>query len=84
MTDHLPPDCRIVLFSVTGRLVNLANYIPTLPTHAPTVFVVGAMAHGKVEAEYAQDCIAVSEYPLSAAAALGRLANSWENHLGIL
>ena len=47
MTDHLPPDTRIVLLSVTGRLVDLNKYVPTMPTHVPICFVVGSMAHGK-------------------------------------
>ena len=85
ITDHLPPNCHITLMSVTGRLVHLPEYIPALPQNgSPAVFVAGAMAHGKVEADYAHDTIAVSEYPLSGAAALGRLCNGWENHLGIL
>jgi rRNA pseudouridine-1189 N-methylase Emg1 (Nep1/Mra1 family) len=59
--------------------------VPTLPTDAPVVFVAGAMASGKVEPEYdVEDCLAISEYPLSGAAALGRLTNAFENHLGIV
>ena len=86
VTDHLPPNSRIVLLSVTGRLVSMPELVPTLPTKdGPVVFVCGAMAHGKVEPEYeVDDCIAISEYPLSGAAALGRLCAAWENHLGIL
>jgi len=85
VTDHLPPNCRTVLMSVTGRLTNPAEFVPTLPSDRPTVFICGAMAHGKVEPEYAyDDAIAISEYPLSGAAALGRLCAAWENHLGIL
>jgi len=71
--------------SVTGRLVAPAEYVPVLPSDRPIVFVCGAMAHGKVEPEYAvDDTIAISEYPLSGAAALGRMCAAWENHLGIL
>ena len=84
VTDYLPPDSHITLLSVTGRLVSTSQYVASLPQDRTAVFVVGAMAHGKVEADYAHDTIAVSEYPLSGAAALGRLCNSWENHLGIL
>lgn len=85
VTDHLPVDCRTVLMSVTGRLVSMGEYVQTLPDDRPIVFIAGAMAHGKVEPEYAtDDCIAVSEYPLSGAAALARMTNAWENHLGIL
>ena len=85
VTDHLPPNCHMILMSVTGRLVSMPELVPTLPTGNPVVFVCGAMAHGKVEPEYAtDDCISISEYPLSGAAALGRLCAAWENHLGIL
>lgn len=84
VTDHLPPNCRKVLLSVTGRLVSTPEFVKTLPQDGPTVFIVGAMAHGKVECDFADDTIAVSEYPLSGAAALGRLCAAWENHLGIL
>uniref|UniRef100_A0A7S4EY60 Ribosomal RNA small subunit methyltransferase NEP1 n=1 Tax=Chrysotila carterae TaxID=13221 RepID=A0A7S4EY60_CHRCT len=84
VTDHLPPNARIICMSVTGKLVSLAEYIPSLPKDCPIVFVAGAMAHGKVEPEYADDYIAVSEYPLSAAAALARVTNAFENYLGVL
>ena len=85
VTDHLPPNCRIVLMSVTGRLVAPADFVPTLPDDRPTVVICGAMAHGKVEPEYeVDDAIAISEYPLSGAAALGRMCAAFENHLGIL
>ena len=47
--------------------------------------VAGARATGKVEPEYdVHECLAISEYPLSGAAALGRLTNAFENALGIV
>ena len=49
-TDHLPPNCHVVLLSVTGRLVSMADLVAGLPAGRPVVFVAGAMAHGKVEA----------------------------------
>ena len=85
VTDHLPPNAHIYLLSVTGRLVSMPKIVPTLPSDGPVVFVAGAMAHGKVEPEYqVEDTFAISEYPLSGAAALGRLMNAFENHLGIV
>ena len=84
VTDHLPPNCKIVALSFTGKLVKLPEYVPKLPQDKPTVFVVGAMAHGKVDESYAEELIAISEYPLSAAAALARLCNAFENHIGIV
>jgi len=84
ITDHIPPNSRIVSMSVQGRLVSVPKFIPTLPADVPHVYVAGAFAHGKVEAEYAEECIALSQYPLSGAAALARLCNGYENLLGIL
>lgn len=86
VTDHLPPGCRKIATSVKGRLVSLPEFVQTLPKDAPTVFIVGAMAHGSVEevATYAEECIAMSEYPLSGAAALSRLCTAYENSLGVL
>lgn len=86
ITDHLPPGCRKICTSVKGRLVNASTFVPTLPMDPPTVFVFGAMAHGSVEeaVSWAEETVALSEYPLSGAAALGRLAAAYENHLNIL
>lgn len=92
VTDHLPPNAKIHLLSVTGDLTSMPEWVPkNCPKDAkgalkdPVVFVAGAMAHGKVEPEYDVDsCLAISEYPLSGAAALGRLTAAFENHLGVL
>ena len=91
VTDHLPPNSKIYLLSVTGKLTALPELVPTLAKRGkeakkePIVFVAGAMAHGKVEPEYdVHECLGISEYPLSGAAALGRLTNAFENALGIV
>lgn len=91
VTDHLPPNSKIYLLSVTGKLTSLPELVPKLAkrgkaaANEPIVFVAGAMAHGKVEPEYdVHECLAISEYPLSGAAALGRLTNAFENALGIV
>ena len=91
VTDHLPPNARICLLSVTGALTKMSDFVAKLPKGpggkglAPVVFVAGAMAHGKVEPDYDVDeCLALSEYPLSGAAALGRLCAAFEDHLGVL
>jgi rRNA small subunit pseudouridine methyltransferase Nep1 len=53
-------------------------YVAALPADVPVVFVVGAMAHGKVDASYTDEFISISEYPLSAACCLGRICNALE------
>ena len=72
-------------FTAPHTWLNPRRYVPTLPSDNPVVFVAGAMAHGKVEPEYPVDeVVSISEFPLSAAAALARLTTAFENHLGIL
>lgn len=48
------------------------------------LYVVGAMAHGKVTEEWAEDNICISEYPLSAATVCSRITYAYECLLGIL
>jgi rRNA small subunit pseudouridine methyltransferase Nep1 len=45
---------------------------------------VGAMAHGKIDADYIDDLVAVSEYPLSAMWCIARICNSFEQLWHIL
>lgn len=55
--------------------------------HAETVnvlYVVGAMAHGKVTEEWADDNICVSEYPLSASTVCSRITYAYESLFGIM
>lgn len=47
------------------------------------VYVVGAMAHGKVTEEWADDYICISEYPLSGATVCSRITYAYESLLGI-
>lgn len=48
------------------------------------VYVVGAMAHGKVTEDWADDYICISEYPLSGATVCSKITNTYESLLGIL
>jgi hypothetical protein len=38
--------------SATGRIVRLAEFLPTLPDNEPLVFVFGAIAHGHIDVDY--------------------------------
>eukprot|EP00897_Mesotaenium_endlicherianum_P010381 jgi/Mesen1/9371/ME000610S08689 len=84
VTKYLPPDCRRIGMSFSSpKVVQLREYISAAGT-APLCFVVGAMAHGKIEADYIDDLVAVSEFPLSAACCLGRICNALELKWNIL
>jgi rRNA small subunit pseudouridine methyltransferase Nep1 len=48
------------------------------------MYIVGAMAHGKVDVDYGDESICISEYPLSAATVCSRITNCYENLAGIL
>ncbi|CAG0905260.1 unnamed protein product [Darwinula stevensoni] len=50
----------------------------------PVVYVVGAMAHGKVNVDYTEKEVAISEYPLSAALTCTKLLNAFEDAWGIM
>eukprot|EP00850_Spirogloea_muscicola_P019910 SM000202S05881 [mRNA] locus=s202:113399:115418:+ [translate_table: standard] len=84
VTKYLPVGCRRIGLSVSApKVVTLRDYV-AICGNAPLVFVVGAMAHGKIEADYTDDFVAVSEYPLSAACCVGRICNALELKYGIL
>jgi len=84
ITNHLPAGAKKIGTSVTGKLVDLKEYVPTLPQDQPVVYMFGSHASGPAVVDWTEETIALSKYPLSAATAIGRLLNSYENHWGIL
>ncbi|KAK9126209.1 hypothetical protein Scep_015055 [Stephania cephalantha] len=85
VTQHLPVNCRRIGFSYSSeKLVKLRDYVSVVSDDDDLVFVVGAMAHGKIDNEYTDDFIAVSGYPLSAACCIGRICNALEEKWNIL
>lgn len=56
---------------------------PSAAGRSPIVFVIGSMAHGRIDESYVDETIGVSGYPLSAAAAIARLCNVLEVINGI-
>ena len=90
VTRHLPVGARRIGLSATAPVLSqdkLAAHITSLnpdpipsssPSLIPTVFVIGSMAHGRIDESYVDETIGVSTYPLSAAAAIGRLCNVLE------
>ncbi|TQD69505.1 hypothetical protein C1H46_044963 [Malus baccata] len=68
VTQYLPVNSRKLGFSYSSeKLVNIQNYVASAENSTDFVFVVGAMAHGKVETDYTEDFISICGYPLSAA-----------------
>ncbi|KAL3700138.1 hypothetical protein R1sor_018160 [Riccia sorocarpa] len=85
VTRHLPVGARRVGMSFSApKVVQLKDYVAAAGPKSTIVFVVGAMAHGKIEADYLDDFVAISEFPLSAACCIGRICNALELMWGIL
>ena len=79
--DHLPVGCRKISMSFNGKkVVNPRELV--LPDE-PIAIVVGSMAHGKVDVDYSEEEISISQYPLSAALTSSKLCSAFEEVWGI-
>ncbi|KAG2425742.1 hypothetical protein HYH02_014958 [Chlamydomonas schloesseri] len=79
VTKHLPLNCKRVGFSFAAeKHVAIHEYVAGLEDSGPIVFVVGAFAHGKIEAPWVDEELNISEYPLSAAYCLARITQAFE------
>jgi rRNA small subunit pseudouridine methyltransferase Nep1 len=99
-SQYLPAGTRCYGMSSQGTLyspVALAKALvpESIPTDnsaggtvpPPTCFIVGAMSTGHIKLEdhpYMEKMFSISEYPLSGAAALSRVASGIEHHWGVV
>jgi len=83
VTQYFPLGCRKIGTSSKGALHDIDEYLKGLPD-GPVVFVIGAISKGEIEADYVDETIAYSSYPLSAALAAAKLCTAFEKHWGIL
>lgn len=85
VTRYLPVNSkRIGLSYSSPKVVQLKDYVAAASDDDTLVFVVGSMAHGKIENDYTDDFISISNYPLSAACCLGRICNALEQKWKII
>ena len=86
MTRHLPADALRIGFSHKAPdVLDVFKFVrEKCPEDRPIVFVVGAFAHGKVDAAYVDTEISISHYPLSAAQVLTRITNACEQRWDVL
>uniref|UniRef100_A0A1J3J7G6 Ribosomal RNA small subunit methyltransferase NEP1 n=1 Tax=Noccaea caerulescens TaxID=107243 RepID=A0A1J3J7G6_NOCCA len=81
---HLPAGSRKIGFSRSSdKLINMQKHLATFCNDADTVFVLGAMAHGKIECDYIEDFVAISGYPLSAAYCVARICEALSTNWNI-
>ncbi|MBA0636999.1 hypothetical protein Godav_005407 [Gossypium davidsonii] len=62
----------------------MRKYVDVVGDDVNLVFVVGAMVHGKIELDYIDDFIAISDYPLSAAMCIARIIEALVDKWSIL
>ena len=86
VTRHLPADALRIGFSHKAPEVkDIFQFAQEeIQDDRPVVFVVGAFAHGKVDAAYIDSEISISSFPLSAAQAISRITNACEQKWGIV
>ncbi|KNE58206.1 hypothetical protein AMAG_05018 [Allomyces macrogynus ATCC 38327] len=86
ISDHLPADAHKICFSYDAKTVKLSDYMATIPEDKSLVVFIGAMAHGVDDFadEFIDEKIGISEYPLSASVACGKLCCAAEDMWGIL
>ncbi|XP_044435754.1 ribosomal RNA small subunit methyltransferase nep-1 isoform X2 [Triticum aestivum] len=79
VSQYLPVGSRKIGLSYSAdKSVNLNDYVAESSDDEALVFVVGAMAHGKIDNEYTDEYIRISSYPLSAAWCLGKICTALE------
>ncbi|MCE3050840.1 hypothetical protein HAX54_048279, partial [Datura stramonium] len=66
------------------KLVDIQDYVNGINNDMNLVFVVGAMAHGKIDKDYVEDYLSISDYPLSAAYCISMITNAVERKWKIL
>lgn len=85
VTKYLPINSRKIGFSHSSqKLVDMQDYVAAVGNEMNFVFVVGAMAHGKIDVDYVEDLISISDYPLSAAYCISRICNAVERNWRVL
>ncbi len=65
------------------KCVKLREYLPTVASDRSIALVVGAIAHGAIDADYADETIAISQYAMSAAGVCAKLTDVCEEIWGI-
>jgi len=84
VTKYLPVGSRKIGFSRSSdKLIDMQKHIATHCNESDTVFVIGAMSHGKIECDYIEDFVAVSGYPLSAAYCVARICEALSTNWSI-
>ena len=84
ITKHLPMNRSVVELTKEGPLVPLNEFVQKYKETDEVVFVIGGFAHGHVNVDYSTEKLAISEFPLSAAAVAARVTAAFEGVWGVM
>ncbi|KAJ2696490.1 18S rRNA pseudouridine methyltransferase, partial [Coemansia spiralis] len=87
VAQYFPPDALKLTFSYDAPTIHLQTWLRRrLKPCQNIVVAIGALAHGKDDFAdaYVDEKIGISEYPLSASVACGKLTCALEDIWGIL
>lgn len=87
VASHLPVGSRKVLLTYNCERLRDVRQVAAedvADEGESVVFVVGAMAHGKVACEWTEEEMSLSRYPCSAAVICGRVCNAFEGKWDVL
>ncbi|XP_058938589.1 ribosomal RNA small subunit methyltransferase NEP1 [Kogia breviceps] len=82
VSHHFPVGCMKIGTSFSAPVVGDVREL--VPRSDPIVFVVGAFAHGRVDVEYTEKMVSISNYPLSAALTCAKLTTAFEEAWGVI
>mmetsp|Transcript_21281 Transcript_21281/g.82614 ORF Transcript_21281/g.82614 Transcript_21281/m.82614 type:complete len:328 (+) Transcript_21281:53-1036(+) len=85
VTQYFPASARrFGLSQKSSKLVDPREWAGTVNSNEPVVLVIGAFAKGKIDVDYIEEEVAISQYPLSAAGVCGKMTSAFEYHWGVL
>ncbi|KAJ8043061.1 Ribosomal RNA small subunit methyltransferase NEP1 [Holothuria leucospilota] len=82
VSSHLPVGCKKYSTSFAAKKCVKPHELAA-GVNEPVVVVIGAMAHGKLELDYTDEEVAISQYPLSAALTCAKICSGFEEAWGI-
>ncbi|ESO97730.1 hypothetical protein LOTGIDRAFT_208870 [Lottia gigantea] len=82
INDHLPVGC--LKLGTSFQAEDVINPKTIVPKDKPAVVVIGAMAHGMVDADYVEKSVSISSYPLSAALTCAKFCSAFEEEWGVV
>lgn len=85
VTQYFPASAkRYGLSQRASCLADPREWVGTINTNEPVVLVIGAFAKGKIDVDYIEEEVAISQYPLSGAGVCGKMTSAFEYHWGVL